>query len=94
MKRTFYIVLATLLGVIVSYGVHAVVELVYLDWAQDAGRSIVWTKHFGVGSCALPPWFQYGLLAAGIIGGFLVGRVWWRWVYVEHRHWRRKGNQT
>ncbi len=89
-KRTVYLCLATLLGVVASYGVHALAELWYLRWADRSGNAIVWTKHFGVGQCALPWFAQYGLLAAGIVGGYLLGRVWWRMVYVEHRHWMRK----
>lgn len=33
-------------------------------------------------------WATYILLALGMIGGFFIGRVWWRWVYVEG--WRFK----
>ncbi len=89
-KRRVYIALATLLGIIASYGVHAAVELWYLRWAQDNGHVITWTKHFGLCLCALPPVVQYGLFVLGAVGGFLAGRVWWRWVYVEGRHWKRK----
>lgn len=88
-KRPLYITLTTLLGVILSYGLHAVIELWYLSYAEQQHLTIVWTKHLGLGWCALPGAVQYGLLALGIIGGWLMGRVWWRWVYVEGRRWRR-----
>jgi len=89
-KRTVYLALSMALGIIVSYGVHAVVELWYLGWAETKGRTVVWASHFGAGQCALPWCVQYGLLAAGVVAGFLIGRVWWRIVYVEHRHWIRR----
>lgn len=81
-----YLSLTTLLGVIISYGLHAIIELWYL-WRSDPS-TIVWHSHLGLGACALAPVVDYGLLVGGIIGGFLVGRLWWRWVYVERRWWR------
>jgi len=26
----------------------------------------------------------------GIVGGYFLGQIWWRIVYVEKRHWRFK----
>ncbi|MFH0828588.1 MAG: hypothetical protein V1907_00175 [Candidatus Kerfeldbacteria bacterium] len=89
-KRFLYLALSTFLGIILSYGIHAVVELMYLNWAEKTNHLLTWTMHFGVGACALSPYVQYGLFIAGVVGGFLIGRVWWRIVYVEHRHWMRK----
>lgn len=87
-KRPIYLVLTTALGILLSMIAHAALEIEYLNWSERTGRAIHWTKFFGVGWCALPSVIQYGLVAAGAVGGFLVGRVWWRWVYVEGRHWR------
>lgn len=89
MKRALYLTLTTLLGIIVSYGVHALVELWWLSYAQKQGLAITWTQHFGHGLCALPPVAQYGLFILGAIGGFLTGRVWWRWVYREGKRWKK-----
>lgn len=88
-KRPLYLALTTLLGLIVSFGLHAVIELWYLWYAQGRGWVIHWTNPFGVGLCALPVWLQYALPVLGLVVGFLVGRVWWRWVYVERR-WEKK----
>ena len=89
--HTLYLVLWVALGVLLSFVLHALVELWYLASAEKAGTvdSLVWTKYAGLGSCALPAVVQYGLFGAGLIGGFLLGRVWWRLVYVERR-WERK----
>ena len=89
-KRPVYVACSTLLGIILSYGVHAVVELLYLRWAEAGHHAITWYTHLGLGLCALHPVVQYGLLAAGGIGGWLTGRVWWRWIYVEHKYWEKK----
>jgi len=88
-KRPLYLTLTTILGLIVSYGLHALIETWYLSYADKHQLVIKWTMHFGLGSCALPEWAQYGLLVLGVVGGFLIGRVWWRMVYVEGRRWRK-----
>lgn len=89
-KRTFYLVLTTVLGIVMSFGIHAVVELWYLSWADRAGWTVTWYRQLGGGLCALNPTVEYGLLIIGTIGGYLVGRVWWRIVYIEGRHWIKK----
>ena len=84
LKKTIYLMASTILGIMLSYLVHAAIEIVYL---QQAG-SITWYSYGGVGACALPPVVQYGLLIVGIVGGYLLGRYWWKIVYIEKRHWR------
>jgi len=91
-KRSAHYAATTLLGVIVSYGLHAVIELWWISYAQQNGIPITWTYHFGKGLCALPPIVQYGLLALGVAGGALVGPIWWKWVYIEGR-WSRSVHQ-
>lgn len=93
MKKTIYILLATILGILLSTLAHSGIELWYLGWTERTGHDITWTLFFGIGLCAFPPWLQYGLLILGAVGGFLLGRWWWRLVYVEGRHWRRKQPQ-
>lgn len=89
-KRPVYLACTILLGIILSYGVHAILEIAYLRWAENTGHVITWYTHFGLGSCALHPVVQYGLLATGIVWGWLTGRIWWRWVYVEGKHWHQR----
>lgn len=89
-KRPLYLALTTLLGVMVSYVLHALIEVGYLSAAETRGWDVRWTMHLGLGLCSLPVVVQYTLLVAGLLGGFLIGRVWWRWVYVERR-WDRRG---
>lgn len=82
-KRPIYLACSTLLGVITSYGLHSIIESMYLRQADPA--SITWQTPFGLGACALPNWLNLGLLGLGLVGGFLTGRVWWRLVYIEGR---------
>lgn len=88
MKRAVYLLGTTVLFVLLSFGVHVVLEIAYLRWAERTGHTIHWYTNFG-GLCALPPVVAYGLLALGLLAGPLIGRVWWRWVYIEGRRWKR-----
>jgi O-antigen ligase len=78
-----YLCLTTVLGVLLSLLVHAAIEAAYLRDAEAKETAIHWS--FG---CALHPALQLGLLLAGAVGGFFLGRYWWRMVYVERR-WDR-----
>ncbi|MFH0805205.1 MAG: hypothetical protein V1916_03340 [Patescibacteria group bacterium] len=85
-KHVVYLVATTVLGILISLIAHAVLETIVLNWAQDVGRGITW-----YGGCALHPAVQIGLLVAGALGGFFLGRFWWRWVYVERRWAQGRG---
>ncbi len=80
-KRTVYVILSCILGIIASYLIHAIVEFTYLRLAVESGNQIRWYHHFGLGSCALHPVLQYTLLVVGIAGGYAIGRIWWGIVY-------------
>jgi hypothetical protein len=80
MKKAIYLILFTILGILFSFIVHAVIEILYLKYATH----VVWSS-----GCALPAWLKYGLPILGAIGGFLLGRIGWRIVYVEKRRFRK-----
>jgi hypothetical protein len=90
-KHAIYLCASTLFGVFLSMLVHAGLETWLLRRAEGNGTiaDIQWHSMFGAGSCALPLVIIVGLPIIGAIGGFLLGRIWWRWVYLEHR-WMRK----
>lgn len=83
-KKVVYLIAATVLGGLLSVIAHGLVEIGYLNWA--AGRGAV-VEFYGGG--ALWPWLQFAIMAAGVAGGFLLGQMWWRIIYVE-RKWERK----
>ncbi len=89
-KRPLYLALTTLLGLILSFGAHAMIEMWYLRWAETNHAIVVWTN--ALGSCSLPLWFQILLPILGLVGGYFQGRVWWRLVYVERR-WEKRENK-
>ena len=80
LKHRIYLISSVLLGLLLSILMHALIEEVYLSWATNAGRTIIW-----YGSCALHPAIQIGLLILGAGGGYGLGRMWWRMVYIDRR---------
>jgi len=83
-KKIIYLIASTFLGLLLSLIIHAVIEIIYLNWAQGQNRIVPFYR-----SCSLHPLIQITLLVAGIVGGFNLGRFWWRKVYVE-RVWAKK----
>lgn len=83
LKKTVYLLATTVLGLILSFLLHAFIEINYLSWLEGQGRTATF-----YGSCALPPWLQISLLVLGVASGFFMGRFWWRKVYVE-RVWAK-----
>ena len=84
LKRTVYIASFTILGVLVSFLVHAIVEIWYI------GRLIADFETYGLGLS----WSQWVmihhvgavlLLLLGIMAGLVQGRMWWRIIYVDKR---------
>lgn len=88
LKKIIYITASIFLGLILSFIAHAFIELRYLSWA--ASQNILVTFY---GGCALSPQVRITLLLIGVIGGFYLGRLWWRKLYVE-RTWAKNKSQV
>ena len=84
-KKIIYLFASTILGLVLSFIVHALIEINYLSWAAKHGYIVV-----SFGSCFLPPWFQAVIWILGAAGGFLMGKFWWRKLYVERVWMKRK----
>lgn len=83
-KKFVYLSATVILGVFLSIIAHALIEIIYLHWAESKGWAITFFN-----GCALFPAVSYALLFLGAIGGFFLGRFWWRLVYIE-RFWEKK----
>jgi len=83
-KEITYLGLSIILGIILSFNLHALVEMLYLRWAMMENREIIF-----YGGCALPGWIQILIWVLGIVGGYFLGKFWWRKVYIE-RFWEKK----
>jgi len=84
LKKVIYLFSATVLGVILSFIVHAFIEIGYLRWAESQNLAVSFYS-----GCALLPALQLALLLSGAAGGFFLGRFWWRKIYIE-RAWAKK----
>jgi len=78
LKYTIYLIASTILGILLSFIAHAVIEINYLNWAQKQGIAVTFYN-----GCALLPSVQISLLLLGTIGGFFLGRLWWHKIYIE-----------
>lgn len=83
LKKALYLLSSTVLGVLLSVIAHALIEINYISWALRHNYLVPF-----YGGCALPPWLQVTLWLSGVIGGFLLGRLWWRKVYIE-KVWKK-----
>ncbi|HRH93943.1 MAG TPA: hypothetical protein PKV72_05435 [Candidatus Peribacteria bacterium] len=84
MKKMLYVLLTVLLMTIVSFIVHLVFA------AEPTSTSCVAAGFLWDSLCVLPAWSLYSVPLSGVVAGCILGQTWWRIVYVEHRHWRRR----
>lgn len=88
-KRTLYIVLTTVLGIMLGFLVHALAEMWAIDLIVQGGSP------FGL-TLTIDQWFTVHrawsmvTLVGGAVTGFFLGKYWWRLVYIEHRHFWHK----
>ncbi|PIV45259.1 MAG: hypothetical protein COS25_00785 [Candidatus Nealsonbacteria bacterium CG02_land_8_20_14_3_00_37_10] len=79
MKKIVFVVLAIILGIILSFLIRAIIEILYLTWAIKTGVVIEWISVFGgEDKCALPTWLIYLLPVLGIIFGIWLGLYLWQ----------------
>lgn len=77
-KKIIYLIASTILGILLSLLAHAFIEIRFLCWAQAQDMTVTF-----YGSCVLPPYLQILLWVLGTVGGFVLGRFWWRKIYIE-----------
>jgi hypothetical protein len=80
MKKNFYIALFTLLGVLLSFLIHGVVEIWYIglllsDFSRW-GFGFAWSTWVMIHNVA-----AVVLFIAGLYAGFRHGQYWWRRIY-------------
>ncbi len=77
-KKIVYLFASTVLGLLLSINIHAIIEINYLN--KFLQKSLPVTFY---GGCALPPYAQILIYLGGLIGGFFLGLYWWRLIYIE-----------
>ncbi len=83
-KKITYLSLSVILGIILSFNLHAFVEMAYLRWVMSSGREVIF-----YGGCALPNIVQVLIWVLGIVGGYFIGKFWWQKIYIE-RFWEKQ----
>lgn len=90
MKKIFYIALFMVLGIILSFIVHAVVEIVMITLLEkefetfNLGLSWVeWYLVHDIGAVVL--------FILGVSLGYIQGKHWWRVIYIEKRYPKKLG---
>jgi hypothetical protein len=86
MKRSFYILCAMILGVLLSFLLHLPIVLGFFRQG-GASCAIINTPFLSI-LCLFPTWALWSICILGIVGGFWLGRTWWRIIYIEKRRWR------
>ena len=85
MKKIVYIIAAAFLGFLFSFILHAILEMIYLNYALKNNLEIIWTTVFGKDVCALPLWLIITLPILGIIFGLAMGFKWWDIIYIKKK---------
>jgi hypothetical protein len=83
LKKYAYLLASITLGLLLSLIFQAFIEMAYLGRMAEDGQSVDFYN-----GCALTLWLQASIWLVGAIGGFLLGRFWWRWLYVD-RVWKK-----
>ena len=89
-KEFTYLLAATFLGVLLSFLVHALIEMPVI-WLltsnfETFSLGLTWSQWYTVHTV-----FGIVLFLVGIIGGFQLGRYWWRILYIEQRYNKKRG---
>ncbi len=86
LKKTVYLLLTMLLGVLLMSIVHTLLDFWYF-YIFAAADTVPVQSTFWLFSTHLPVYVPGLLLIAGLVGGLWTGLKWWQIVYVEKRHW-------
>ena len=89
MKRIVYILLSMFLGLLLSFFAHVALEMPALSYLVEGGAHagdapvLIWTRWQSVHEAG-----TVLIALAGLVGGWFLGRYWWRLVYVERRRFK------
>ncbi len=82
-KKIVYHFLMILLGVLLSFILHAVIEITYINHLLEKEYELKLSD--SPVNCFLPRWLQITLPLLGAFCGLLLGKWGWRVVYEEKR---------
>lgn len=83
-KRTIYISAFTVLGVLLQFMVHALIEIWYIGLLVDDfatfGLGLSWNAWFRIHAIG-----TVVLIVLGIMFGYWQGKYWWPRIYEKHK---------
>lgn len=92
MKRSIYILVSIVLGVLLSFLLHALIEIGVINFLtknfSKYGLGLNWQTWFLIHHIATAV-----LSVAGIVFGYWIGARWWRIIYIEKKYrpiWSRR----
>jgi hypothetical protein len=91
-KKVIYVILAVFLGKLMGFLTFEILSLKFVRILMRRGLPVEFHQIFWFVWSPLPSFLYWTLIWAGAIGGFFLGLVWWRIIYVEKRHWRNGKN--
>ncbi|OGZ45725.1 MAG: hypothetical protein A3C84_04455 [Candidatus Ryanbacteria bacterium RIFCSPHIGHO2_02_FULL_48_12] len=84
-KRIIYISLFVLLGILLQFVAHAVLEIWYigllLNDFERYGLGLSWEVWVQIHSV-----LSFVFLALGVLFGYQQGKHWWQKIYIEHAY--------
>ena len=85
MKKIVYLITFVILGVVIQFLIHAVVEIWYINLLlQDFSRydlGLTWEQWFMIHHLS-----SIILLIIGMVFGFWQGKFWWRRIYEQDKY--------
>ncbi|MBP6859910.1 MAG: hypothetical protein KBC69_04840 [Candidatus Magasanikbacteria bacterium] len=85
-KKIIYLISWVVLGALLGFLAYIFIEIKYISWIVAHDTTIV-----SFNDKVIWPLLHFGLLLLGAIGGYFLGRMWWRKVYIE-KYWEKKFN--
>jgi hypothetical protein len=90
LKKIIYVFLAVTLGKLLGFLTFELLTLKFVRILEKRGLPVQFDQIFWFVWSPLPAYLYWTLIYAGVVGGFFLGLIWWRIVYVEHRHWTKR----
>jgi hypothetical protein len=89
LKKIIYVFLVVVLGKLLGFLAFELLTLKFVGILEKRGLPVEFDQIFWFVYSPLPAYLYWTLIYAGVVGGFFLGLIWWRLVYVEKRHWKK-----
>jgi len=87
MKKIIYIILVVILWALIGLILFGLSTLALIKIYPFIKSGIIF---WGYIYSPIPEYILWLFVLVGGISGYFVGLKWWKWVYIEHKHWRNR----